>query len=160
MPTSNRIEDLNADLAKVYTEAKARYIAAHPGGLKPRLGETSRPAAVQNAYYAQGRQPLAEINRLRHIAGLPPVGSVEASRKITNAKAGQSPHGFLPSRAFDVQMVKPDGAIDWDEAAYIAFAGYVKLAANLLGVAISQGAYWKSFPDFPHTELLNWRTSK
>jgi peptidoglycan LD-endopeptidase CwlK len=160
MPISNRIEDLHPDLAKVYTEAKARYIADNPGRLKPRLGETARPAAVQRAYYAQGRQPLATINQLRHQAGLAPIGPVEAKQVITKAQPGQSAHGFQPSRAFDVQLVKPDGSIDWNEAEYAKFAGYVKLAATMLGVAISQGAYWPKFKDYPHTELLNWRTMR
>lgn len=158
MPTSNRIEDLHPLLAAVYSEAKASYVLAHPGGLKPRLGETYRSAAVQTAYHAQGRKPLNEINQLRHVAGLAPVGSVEGKRIITNALPGQSAHGFKPARAFDVQMVRPTGEIDWNEAAYKGFAAFVKVAAGKLHVAISQGAYWSKFPDFPHTELLGWRT--
>jgi peptidoglycan L-alanyl-D-glutamate endopeptidase CwlK len=160
MPISKRIEDLHPDLAKVYAEAKASYIAAHPGGLKPQLSETARPADVQTAYYAQGRLPLAEINKLRHIAGLNPIGPVEAKRKITNAKAGQSPHNFLPGRAFDVVLVNPDGTANWTNVHYLHFAEYVKAAAAKLKVAVSQGAYWKSFKDYPHTELLNWKTIK
>lgn len=160
MPTSNRIEDLDTSLAAVYTEAKAAYIADHPGGLRPRLGETARPAAVQTAYYAQGRQPLAVINQLRKVAGLAPIGTTEAGRIITKAQAGQSPHGFLPARAFDVQMLKLDGEVDWSDAPYIAFAAYVKKAAEKLKVAISQGAYWPRFADNPHTELSSWRTMK
>lgn len=157
MPTSNRIEDLHPKLAAVYTEAKSAYIAAHPGGYRPRLGETYRSHAVQAAYYAQGRKPLAEINHLRAVAGLPLIGSVEAKRIITKALPGQSAHGFLPARAFDVQMVKPSGEIDWNLPPYLAFAGFVKAAAAKLGVAVSQGAYWK-FADAPHTELLAWKT--
>lgn len=160
MPTSNRIEDLDHDLAAVYTEAKAAYIADHPGGPRPRLGETARPAAVQTAYYAQGRQPLAVINHLRKTAGLAPIGTAEAGRIITKAQAGQSPHGFLPARAFDVQMLKLNGEVDWSEAPYIAFAAYVKAAAAKLAVAVSQGAYWSRFRDLPHTELKLWRTMK
>ena len=158
MATSNRIEDLHPDLARVYTEAKAAYIAAHPGGLRPQLGETARPAAVQTAYYAQGRQPLATINHLRQVAGLAPIGMAEAGKVITNAQAGQSPHGFQPSRAFDVQLVKPNGEVDWSDIAYTGFAAYVKVAAEKLHVAISQGAYWPRFKDLPHTELAAWRT--
>jgi hypothetical protein len=128
------------------------------GGLKPRLGETYRPAAVQLAYYAQGRQSLKAINALRHLAGLNPIGQVEAGRIITKAMPGQSAHGFKPARAFDVQMVKPNGEIDWSESAYRGFAAFVKVAAGKLHVAVSQGAYWTKFPDFPHTELLGWRS--
>ena len=160
MPTSNKITDLDAGLAAVYTEAKASYLADHPGGLRPRLGETARPANVQLAYFAQGREPLAEINRLRHLAGLAPIGPQEAGKVITKARPGQSPHGFLPSRAFDVQMLKPDGSVDWSDAPYLAFAAYVKRAAAKLKVAVSQGAYWPHFKDFPHCETLLWRTAK
>ncbi len=160
MPTSNKLDELHPDLQRVYQEAKAAYLTAHPNGLRPRLGETARPAAVQTAYYAQGRQPLAAINQLRHLAGLAPIGTAEAGRIITKAQAGQSPHGFLPARAFDVQMLKGDGAVDWSEAPYIAFAAYVKAAANHLGVTVSQGAYWPKFKDFPHTELAAWRVMK
>ena len=85
MPTHNELELLHPDLQRVYTEAKAAYIAAHPGGLRPRLGETYRPANVQLAYHAQGRKPLAAINALRHIAGLDPIGTVEAGREIGRA---------------------------------------------------------------------------
>lgn len=160
MPASKRIEDLHPQLAAVYTEAKAAYIAAHPGGLRPQLSETARPPEVQTAYYAQGRQSLAEINKLRHIAGLQPIGPVEAKRKITNAKAGQSAHNFQPARAFDVLLINPDGTANWVDSNYLHFAEYVKAAAAKLKVAVSQGAYWQSFKDMPHTELLNWKTLK
>lgn len=160
MPSSNRLADLHPSLAAVYTEAKAAYLAAYPGGLRPRLGETFRPPAVQAAYYAQGRQPLAKINALRHAAGLQPIGAVEAGRVITKAQPGQSAHNFMPARAFDVQLVKADGSIDWTEAAYRGFAAYVKAAAAKLGVAVSIGAYWTKFPDPPHTELADFRSQK
>ena len=160
MPTSNKITDLHPLLVQVYTEAKAAYIAAHVGGLRPQLGETSRPGNVQAAYYAQGRQPLAAINQLRHIAGLAPVGTAEAGRIITKAQPGQSAHNFLPARAFDVQMVTPGGAVDWSDGPYIAFAGYVKVAAAKLNIAVSQGAYWPRFKDFPHCELPDFRNAK
>ena len=157
MPTHNEITLLHPSLAAVYAEAKAAYIANNPGGLRPRLGETYRPANVQLAYHAQGRQPLAAINQLRAVAGLAPIGSVEAGRIITNAMPGQSAHGFNPARAFDVQMIKLSGEIDWTDTVYIGFAAYVKVAAAKLNIAVSQGAYWPKFADFPHCELKFWR---
>ena len=158
MPTHNEIELLHPDLQKVYTAAKATYIRDHPGGLRPRLGETYRPANVQLAYHAQGRKPLADINALRRAAGLAPIGAAEARKIITNALPGQSAHGFNPARAFDVQLVKPNGEIDWSDAPYYAFARYVEAAAAKLDVAVSIGALWPKFKDAPHTELLHWRT--
>ena len=158
MPTHNEISLLHPLLAAVYTEAKAAYITNHPGGLRPRLGETYRPDNVQLAYHAQGRKPLAEINALRRAAGLAPIGTAEAGKIITRALPGQSAHGFNPSRAFDVQMLKLNGEVDWSDAPYHVFAGYVKTAAALLNVAVSIGALWPKFQDAPHTELAAWRT--
>ena len=158
MPTSNRIDQLHPSLAAVYSEAKASFIKAHPGGLVPRLGETYRSPEVQRAYYAQGRQPLAEINRLRTLAGLPLLGTTEAGRIITKAQPGQSAHGFLPARAFDVLLLNPNGTANWNEAGYTLFAGFVRTAAAKLKVAVSSGAFWPRFKDAPHTELQAWRT--
>lgn len=86
MPLSNRLDHLDPQLQAVYTAAKAAYLAAHPGGLRPRLAETYRSPEVQRAYYAQGRQPLAEINRLRKLAGIPPIGAQEAARIIISSE--------------------------------------------------------------------------
>ena len=158
MPTSNRLDHLHPSLAAVYSEAKASFIKAHPGGLVPRLGETYRSPEVQRAYYAQGRQPLAEINRLRTRAGLPLIGTTEAGRIITKAQPGQSAHGFLPARAFDVLLLNPNGTANWEQKSYQLFAGFVQAAAAKLNVAVSIGAFWKSFPDAPHTQLAAWRT--
>ena len=157
MPVDSSIDHLHPLLARVYAEAKARYLLEHPAGLRPRLGETYRSPAVQAAYYAQGRKSLAEINRLRDAAGLPHVGLNEARRAITKAQPGQSAHNFLPARAFDVHLVRPGGEVDWNEANYLVFAAYVRSAAQALGVAVSQGAYWPSFKDYPHVELANFR---
>ena len=157
MPTSNRIDQLHPSLVAVYSEAKAAYIAAHPNGLRPRLGETYRSAEVQRAYYAQGRQSMPEINRLRTLAGLPAIGVTDARQIITKAQPGQSAHGFLPARAFDVLLLNPNGTANWTQAAYVGFAGFVRAAAAKLGIQVSSGAFWKSFPDAPHHELLAWR---
>ena len=158
MPTSNRIEDLHPSLAAVYSEAKAAYIAAHPNGLRPRLGETYRSAEVQRAYFAQGRQTIGQINQLRTLAGLPAIGPTDARQIITKAQPGQSAHGFLPARAFDVLLLNADGTANWTEAAYTLFAVFVRTAAAKLGVAVSSGAFWPKFKDAPHHQLDAWRT--
>jgi len=45
--------------------------------------ETRRTKEVQEAYYAQGREPLSRINALRSLAGLNPIGEAEGKRIIT-----------------------------------------------------------------------------
>ena len=45
--------------------------------------ETLRTIEVQKAYYAQGRQPIKEINELRKTAGLPPIKAKQGKMQIT-----------------------------------------------------------------------------
>jgi peptidoglycan L-alanyl-D-glutamate endopeptidase CwlK len=54
-------------------------------GLRYAVVETLRTQAVQDAYYAQGRKPLEEINRLRKIAGLYLLEAAEGKRIVTHA---------------------------------------------------------------------------
>jgi peptidoglycan L-alanyl-D-glutamate endopeptidase CwlK len=78
-------------------------------GLCYSIIETLRTQAVQEAYYAQGRKPLAEINCLRKKAGLYLLGEIEGKKIVTNTM--QSVH--LTGRAADiVPMV--DGKIPWN----------------------------------------------
>lgn len=151
MAASNSIDLLVPSLVSVYSEAKANYKHDHPGGLSPRLGETYRPNNVQAAYYAQGRKPLSEVNALRKVAELAPIGAAENKKIITYKLPGTGKHNKNPSEAFDVQMVKPNGEIDWSDAPYIKFAEYVQRAAAKLKVKVVSGAYWK-MSDFPHHE--------
>ncbi|MDR0708926.1 MAG: M15 family metallopeptidase [Spirochaetaceae bacterium] len=70
--------------------------------------ETLRSHAVQEAYYAQGRRPLAEINELRKKAGLYLLGEAEGKRIVTQTR--ESIH--FSGRAADIVPVL-DGKIPW-----------------------------------------------
>jgi peptidoglycan L-alanyl-D-glutamate endopeptidase CwlK len=78
-------------------------------GLCYSIIETLRTQAVQEAYYAQGRKPLAEINYLRKKAGLYLLGEVEGKKIVT--KTMQSIH--LTGRAADIVPVI-NGKIPWN----------------------------------------------
>jgi hypothetical protein len=54
-------------------------------GLRYSVLETLRTREVQEAYYAQGRLTLKEINGLRKKAGLYLLGEAEAGRIVTRA---------------------------------------------------------------------------
>jgi len=54
-------------------------------GIKVLIIETDRSQEVQDAYYAQGRKPIEEVNRLREKAGLYLLKERE-NTIITNAK--------------------------------------------------------------------------
>lgn len=50
-----------------------------------------RSEAEQKAIYAQGRQSLAQVNALRKLANLEPIG-LKANSIVSNAPAGKSRH--------------------------------------------------------------------
>jgi peptidoglycan L-alanyl-D-glutamate endopeptidase CwlK len=87
-------------------------------GVRLRISYALRSFAEQTALYAQGRQTLAEINRLRKIAGMQPIGASEAKNKVTNAQAGSSYHNY--SLAMDIVLLydkNGDGVFEeasWD----------------------------------------------
>ena len=64
---------------------------------------TLRTPAEQFAYFAQGRLPLEEVNRLRKEAGLSPLNEKENSRTVTRTL--DSAH--LKGLAFDVALTHP-----------------------------------------------------
>jgi len=87
----------------------------HPNDPQPFLTQVFRPAAVQAAYYAQGRESLEKVNALRLHAGLARITEKENKSKITNAKVGQSKHERTPSEAFDIAFIKSgtQSELDW-----------------------------------------------
>lgn len=147
------INQLHSILQHAYTEAKAEYIRDNPKLPKPLLSFTYRSPAVQNAFYAQGRLSREAINALRKPLGLYLLGPIEAARRVTNAKGGQSPHNYLPAMAFDVAFQKPDGALDWNEAHFKRFAPYV-----LKHEGITWGGDFHNFKDLPHFEVTGWKS--
>jgi peptidoglycan L-alanyl-D-glutamate endopeptidase CwlK len=78
-------------------------------GFRYSVLETLRTVEVQEAYYAQGRRPLEEINELRKKAGLYLLGEEEAKRIVT--KTLESVH--LTGKAADIVPVI-DGKIPWN----------------------------------------------
>jgi peptidoglycan L-alanyl-D-glutamate endopeptidase CwlK len=99
----DRIETLHP---KWRPEVKQAYIEANNTlgkGSRLRFSYTSRSWEVQSALYAQGRESLSEINRLRKIAGISPISASEAKTIVTNAKAGESFHNY--HLAFDIVII-------------------------------------------------------
>jgi peptidoglycan L-alanyl-D-glutamate endopeptidase CwlK len=78
-------------------------------GLRYSILETLRTIEVQEAYFAQGRKPLEEINELRKKAGLYLLGAEEGKKIITETM--ESVH--LLGKAADIVPVI-DGRIPWN----------------------------------------------
>jgi len=154
-----RLRDVRGDLAHAYGVALTRWMGDRTLmalGL-PIVTQGHRSAAEQAALHAQGRQPLAQLNRLRALAGLPPLlpGSSEATRKVTWVTVSR--HMELPSGALDVGMLQADGTVTWPAEALRKFARLM-LAADW---RIRWGGDWdgdgssadEKSPDFPHFEV-------
>ena len=141
--TSRKLEHLHPDLVRVWLEAEKRWESS--GGANVFLTCTHRNNEAQTELYEQGRTKKGAI--------------------VTWAKAGQSPHNWLPSFAFDIAFLKSDGkSLDWNRSNFINFAHLFMQVADEMGVLVTWGADWNNDrkqdltkTDLPHFELRNWR---
>jgi peptidoglycan L-alanyl-D-glutamate endopeptidase CwlK len=100
-----KIDLLRADVKPYFEDFLSRLEAA---GLRYAVIETLRTRETQEAYFAQGRKPLAEVNALRKAAGLYLLGEAEGKRVVT--KTMESVH--LTGGAADIAPVV-GGKIPW-----------------------------------------------
>lgn len=124
MASTRNIADAVSALQDAWHWLAEEWPKRFPNAPKLILVEVFRPGNVQRAYYAQGREKLAIVNKLRQGAGLYPISETENRRKITYAAPGQSRHERWPSQAFDIGFVQ-NKAMVWDEANYQAAATIV-----------------------------------
>lgn len=93
-----------------------------------RITQSRRSREQQAAYYAQGRFPLADVNKLRNVVGLPAIMEGENRRTVTNAAPGTSMHEPWPvlglaadlCYAFDDPYKEEDHTLTWDEIGALA----------------------------------------
>jgi peptidoglycan L-alanyl-D-glutamate endopeptidase CwlK len=116
---------------------------------------TLRSRATQAAYWARGRAPLSEVNRLYALAGLAPITAEQNRKKVTwtkNSRHFPGPDGL--SRAFDFAVLK-DGQPVWDLKADIdadQIPDYLECARIARDLELESGAFWDN-PDYPHVQL-------
>lgn len=111
----------------------------------------------QTALYAQGRQPLYEVNMQRVRAGLTPISEEENQRTVTNAKPGQSKHNLDPAEAADLVVVSLAKGVQyvWDSGVDLqgdGIAEYVELGRIGEQLGLVWGGAWK-MKDYGHLEL-------
>ena len=110
------------------------------------VSEGLRTIETQTAYYAQGRKPLVEVNRLRKIAGLQPI--TEAQNKHTVTKTMNSKH--IKGIAADLYPITA-GKVDSSKTALSRVADAMKAGAKFYNVQIDGGFNWGW--DYYHYEL-------
>jgi hypothetical protein len=115
--------------------------------------ETDRSQEVQDAYYAQGRKPLEEVNRLRETAGLYLLKERE-NTICTNAKVSNHTGG----NAIDLCPEIPGKpGYPWWNAPMEAWEAMGTLAetCGLDWCAGGAGQTWGKGWDNPHFELMS-----
>ena len=132
------------------------YIAMFSEGLPFELNEVLRTKLTQEAYHAQGRKSLEEVNRLRKIAGLYPISAKTNEDEITwtlhSKHFPQASDGR--ARAFDIRLLKygkPHWDTKWD-GNKDSIPDYVEAARIGKACGLDAGGLWKK-PDYPHFQL-------
>lgn len=156
---------LNVDLQIVrFVNTLAEACKRLGGGVL--VAEGLRNAAIQNAYYAQGRRPLAEVNRLRAIAKMQPITEAENRDIVTRAAAGLSPHEY--GCAVDVYFTKTLGrtaeGLPGTKIETPQFFDAILEIVNVSGSNLRAGFDWnrngtsldEKFIDRPHVERIDW----
>ena len=133
MPSRSK-NDLHPTLVTAYELAEHKFRTLYPEASQVFITCTYRSDAEQEALYAKGR--------------------TEKGSKVTNARAGQSPHNYNPSFAFDIAFIGLNKKLDWNDDLFKKFADCIKqLAPN-----VECGIDWSKLPDAPHYQLKNWKT--
>ena len=123
---------------------RALLTACEQQGCQMRVTHGLRNDITQTALYAQARQPLAEVNRLRKLACLAPLHAHENEYPVTNAKAGYSWHGY--GLAADLCYAIGDPYAEHDHSLTWAQIGHL---AEVNGL-IWGGRFTR--PDRPHVQ--------
>jgi len=123
---------------------------------------TARYLKEQVALYAQGRQPLAEVNRLRKIVGYSPIDENTNSKRVTWTLASRhiinlddNDKTNDKATAFDFAVVK-NGKVIWDVKASIDgddISDYLECANVAKNLGLESGAFWKK-ADYPHVQMI------
>ena len=124
-------KDLRNELVNGYDLAIKRYKELYPNAPQPFITCTFRSNEDQNILF--NKRP-----------------------KVTNAKAGQSPHNFNPSFAFDIGFIGLDKKMDWNPKLFLNFANII----TSIDSNIDWGGNWIRFKDAPHFELKDWKNLK
>ncbi len=155
---SRKIEDLTPQMQLLYAKFKEKMDAAKITFI---VTCTARTVKEQQALYAQGRQPIREVNILRRMADLPSITEQENKNKVTWTLASKHLVDLDDgnkendkSRAFDIVITK-NGKATWDVKVNVnqnEQPDYLEAGSIGESVGLKWGGRFKS-PDYPHFEL-------
>lgn len=144
---SRRLEDLLPRVAAAAARAMADLKAR---GVPAVVTSTLRTEAEQAALYAQGREPLEDVNKKRAIAGMRLLAQAENKYTVTNADGVKHKSNHQGGTALDV-VPEYDGRPVWPPA---HDERWTQIAGVFKKYGFEWGGEWKDFPDLPHYQ---WR---
>lgn len=139
-------KDLRIELVEAYEMAKNEYNRLYPNLPSPFITCTHRSGDEQNDLFTIGRDASGKI--------------INAKIIKTNARAGQSPHNYNPSFAFDIGFITVDNKLDWNPDLFKKFNDCIQsISSNVVWGFDWNGNKLKDKNDFdrPHFELKNWK---
>ena len=140
---SNKISDLKPRVAAAAMRALADLRAR---GVSFSVTSTLRTEAEQAALYAQGREPLADVNAKRVVAGMRPIVQAENKYTVTNADGVKHKSNHQGGTALDV-VPEYDGRPVWPPAHDERWS---QISGVFKKYGFEWGGDWKDFPDLPH----------
>jgi len=143
---SRKIEDLVPEMQEKALRFAGRMAEV---GLPWMLTRTRSAQAEQVALYAQGRQPLVDVNRLRAMVKWQPI---RESENFVVTWTMKSKH--LEGKAFDIAILN-DGLPSWDHKVNVNendLPDYLEAGQIGEEVGLVWGGRFKK-PDSPHFQL-------
>ena len=136
-----------SDLKPLVAAAAMRALAdLRARGVFFAVTSTLRTEAEQAALYAQGREPLEEVNKKRAIAGMRPISQAENKYTVTNADGVKHKSNHQGGTALDV-VPEYDGRPVWPPAHDERWS---QISGIFKQYGFEWGGDWKDFPDLPH----------
>jgi hypothetical protein len=142
MGLNRDIQDLEPKTREAAIKAVAILKAQ---GIRFWINETMRSRPVQEAYYAQGRMHVMQVNAMRRGQGLWPITEAENGHTITTTLKSKHMEG----KAIDICPADIYGAPLWNAPK----AEYEKIAVIMKTCGFEWGGDWKGFQDCPHYQI-------
>lgn len=152
-----RIQDMSKDLLPLYIKHAEAMLEA---GILFRLTTVVRTHAEQEAFYAQGREPLASVNAKRMTAGMRAIAEKD-NVVVTHTKNSRHfPDEEGKAHAYDIAIIKKgDNGVEtvtWDlkyDGQSDGRPDYIQAAEIGRRVGLECGAFWDGFKDYPHYQV-------
>lgn len=104
-----------ADLAPEFIGTAQAFLSdLDAAGIRYAVTSTMRTTVEQAALYAQGRKPLSEVNGLRLLADLPPLGKADNRYTVTECDGIAARSRHQGGTALDVVPLDARGLPTWD----------------------------------------------